>query len=84
LSADLVMDEFVPAQFRGLRSQALGAWYRLNGAIYVIGIEEFRREHGFKPEGALAYVMPRERSVDVDTLFDFKFAEFSMSQRDLA
>jgi CMP-N,N'-diacetyllegionaminic acid synthase len=81
LPADLVIDEFVPAQFRGLRSQDLGDWYRLNGAVYVIGIEEFRREHGFKPQGALAYVMSRERSVDVDTAFDFELAEFLMSRK---
>lgn len=81
LPANLVMDEFVPPKFRGLRSQDLGDWYRLNGAVYVIGIDEFRREHGFKPKGTLAYVMPRERSVDVDTAFDFELAEFLMSQK---
>lgn len=81
LPADLAMDEFVPAQFRGLRSQDLGDWYRLNGAVYVIGIDEFRREHGFKPQETLAYVMPRERSVDVDTAFDFELAELLMSRK---
>lgn len=84
LLADLVMDEFVPLEFRGLRSQDLGDWYRLNGAVYVIGIEAFRREHGFKPQGTLAYVMPRERSVDVDTAFDFELAEFLMSRKSRA
>lgn len=82
LRSDLVMDEFVPAQFRGLRSQDFGDWYRLNGAIYVIGIEQFRREHGFIPQGSLAYVMPRERSIDVDTAFDFELAQFLMSRKD--
>lgn len=76
----LVMDEFVPTQFRGLRSQELGAWYRLNGAVYVIGISEFRREHGFMPRGTLGYEMPRERSIDVDTAFDFNLAELLMAQ----
>lgn len=80
LPADLKMDEFVQPQFRGLRSQDLGTWYRLNGAVYVIGIEEFRREHGFIPPGTLGYVMPRERSVDVDTAFDFTLASFLLTQ----
>jgi CMP-N,N'-diacetyllegionaminic acid synthase len=80
LPPSLVMDEFVPAQFRGLRSQDLGDWYRLNGAVYVIGIDEFRREHGFMPRGTLGYVMPRERSIDVDTAFDFKLATLLMAQ----
>jgi len=80
LPDDLRMDEFVPKQFRGLRSQDLGAWHRLNGAIYVIGIEEFRREHGFMPRGTLGYEIPRERSIDVDTAFDFNLAALLMAQ----
>lgn len=81
LPADLVMDDFLPVQFRNLRSQDLGDWYRLNGAVYVIGIDDFRREHGFKPKGTLAYVMPRERSIDVDTAFDFELAASLMSKK---
>lgn len=79
LPPDLVMNEFVPPRFRGLRSQELGTWYRLNGAVYVIGVETFCREHGFMPDGTLGYVMPRERSVDVDTAFDFDLAALLMT-----
>lgn len=80
LPHSLDMDEFVPPHYRGLRSQELGKWYRLNGAIYVIDVKEFRREHGFKPQGALGYIMPRERSIDVDTAFDLKLAELLMGE----
>lgn len=80
LPPDLLMNEFVPAHCRGQRSQDLGTWYRLNGAVYVIGIAEFRREHGFMPLGTLGYKMPRERSVDVDTAFDLKLAALLMAQ----
>jgi CMP-N,N'-diacetyllegionaminic acid synthase len=81
LPADLIMDNFGVSQYGGLRSQDLGNWYRLNGAVYVIGIEVFRREHGFRPRGMLAYIMPRKRSLDVDTAFDFELAEFLMSRQ---
>ncbi|MBX3611667.1 MAG: acylneuraminate cytidylyltransferase family protein [Hydrogenophaga sp.] len=81
LPADGCMDHFVQPQFRGIRSQDLGLWYRLNGAVYVIGIDTFQREHGFMPTGTLGYVMPRERSVDVDTAFDFQVANALMSAR---
>lgn len=81
LPADGCMDDFVQPQFRGIRSQDLGVWYRLNGAVYVIGIDTFRREHGFMPAGTLGHVMPRERSVDVDTAFDFQVADALMSAR---
>lgn len=81
LPPDLVMDEFVPAQLRSRRSQDLGSWYRLNGAIYVIGINEFHHENGFMPRGTLGYEMPRERSIDVDTAFDFNLAALLMTQQ---
>ena len=77
----LLMDEFVLPQFRGLRSQELGKWHRINGAIYVIGVEDFLRELSFIPCGTLGYEMPRERSIDVDTFFDFNLAVLLMSQR---
>lgn len=79
LPADLCMDSFVQPQFRSMRSQDLGLWYRLNGAVYVIGIDTFRRELGFIPAGTLGHVMPRERSIDVDTAFDFAVAEALMA-----
>jgi CMP-N,N'-diacetyllegionaminic acid synthase len=80
LSTDLVMDEFVAEQSRGMRSQDFGDWYRLNGAIYVIGIEEFRCKHVFRPPGTLAYLMPRERSIDIDDASDFKLASLIMER----
>lgn len=80
LPDNLLMDDFIPAQFRVVGSQDLGPWYRLNGAVYVIGIDQFRLEHSFNPKGTLGYVMPRERSIDVDTAFDFNLATLLMNQ----
>lgn len=74
IGPDLSMDDFVPPQYRGLRSQDLGTYHRLNGAIYVIRIEAFRAENGFMPKGTRAYVMPRSRSIDIDTPFDLQLA----------
>ena len=79
IPTDLVMDDFISPEFRGIRSQDLGKWYRLNGAIYIIGINEFMNKNTFMPPGTLAHIMPRERSVDIDTEFDFNFAAFLMN-----
>lgn len=78
LPPNLVIDKFIPTDSSGLRSQDLGEWYRLNGAVYVVGIETFRQEHTFMPTGTVGYVMPRDRSIDVDTEFDFRLAELIM------
>lgn len=75
LSDDGMLDDFVRPEFKGKRSQDLGRWYRFNGAVYVIGFGAFRAENGFMPKGTRAYVMPRHRSVDIDTVMDFRIAE---------
>jgi hypothetical protein len=38
----------------------------------------FITERSFTPRGTIAYVMLRERSVDIDTAFDFKVTEALM------
>lgn len=81
IGTDLRMDDFIRPEFRNLRSQDLGTWYRLNGAVYVIGIDDFRSEQGFMPQGTVAYIMPRMRSIDIDTAHDFELAQRVMEQR---
>ncbi|HET6804145.1 MAG TPA: acylneuraminate cytidylyltransferase family protein [Frateuria sp.] len=48
--------------------------YRLNGAIYIVDRDHFESCGQLVPQEALGYVMPRERSVDVDTQYDFDLA----------
>ena len=49
--------------------------FELNGALYVIDIDAFRKDPRFTPPGTRAWRMPRERSIDVDTLLDFRVCE---------
>ena len=49
--------------------------YYPNGAIYVL-TKQMVMSDRFYSENTFAYLMPRERSVDIDDLFQFKFAEF--------
>lgn len=58
--------------------QKLDKFYRPNGAIYIVSIPEFRKDKFLYREYSYAYIMPKERSVDIDTEFDFRFAEFLM------
>ncbi|MFN8390349.1 MAG: acylneuraminate cytidylyltransferase family protein [Bdellovibrionota bacterium] len=48
----------------------------LNGALYLISVELLRKGSTFSPSCAIPYVMPRERSVDIDFELDFRMAEF--------
>lgn len=52
-----------------------------NGAIYVIRPEVLRREKAFLTRKTIPYLMPQERSVDIDSPADFALAEWYLSRR---
>lgn len=56
--------------------QAGEKFYRLNGAIYIVNCEKFKTDRYFYQSGSFAFIMPQERSIDIDTALDFKMAEF--------
>lgn len=64
--------------------QTLPDVYRPNGAIYVFGVDWFRRNGGLATDNIGAVVMPEDRSIDIDTLADFERAEAAwLASRDL-
>ena len=55
--------------------------FMLNGALYY-GTKEFiLREKSFINQDTLGYVMPSNRSVDIDTNFDWSWAEYLMNNQ---
>jgi len=58
--------EAIPA-----RRQDLRPVYSLNGAIYAAESEWLRRSRSFLSAGTVAYLMPPERSLDIDEERDF-------------
>ena len=77
LDDTLSLNGFVKPNDAGQRQQQ-DTYYRLNGAVYIVDIEHFAQTHFFYDEGAYAYVMDREDSVDVDCGLDFLYAETVM------
>jgi len=57
------------------RSQSIPALYHPNGGLYVSAIDLFLTEHSFFTEKMLTYVMPAERSFDIDYPWQFELAE---------
>lgn len=66
---------------RGGRRQVQEKAYRPNGALYIVDVQDFRKDHFLYRKGAYAYIMPQERSVDIDTEFDYEFVEFLMRKK---
>jgi CMP-N-acetylneuraminic acid synthetase len=51
-----------------------------NGSTYWARVEAFLRMGELTGDNMVGYVMPRERSVDIDTEYDFRWAEFLARQ----
>jgi len=47
--------------------------YNLNGAVYVADIKRFKNDKNFITKDTIGYVMPTERSLDIDTEEDLNF-----------
>ncbi len=62
------------------RRQEVGTYYRLNGAIYILNISKFKSDSFFYTKGSFAYLMSREKSVDIDTELDLKMAGFLLKE----
>jgi CMP-N-acetylneuraminic acid synthetase len=54
------------------------AWL-INGAAYFIRSEVLRRDRTFQPPGTLGFVMPPERSLDIDTPWELHLANLILS-----
>ncbi|MFP3917200.1 acylneuraminate cytidylyltransferase family protein [Lysinibacillus telephonicus] len=63
------------------RRQELPKTYVLNGAVYVGKVDSIMETKSFLTDQTIPYVMPMERSYDIDTLLDFTICEFIMQKR---
>ena len=70
------LNSFVASVRPVTRRQDLPRVYALNGAVYVAKKDWLEKNKTFISEETVAYVMGKERSVDVDDLFDLQLCEF--------
>ena len=82
LPADGRMKDFLKKDILNRRRQDLPVYYRLNGAIYLARTDYIRKYNGFFGPDTFAYKMPREHSIDIDSILDFKLAELLYNKTD--
>lgn len=63
------------------RRQDAPITYEYNGAIYVMNAEKLKAMHYGKFTKIVKYVMDELHSVDLDTMLDWKYAEFVIKER---
>lgn len=61
--------------------QELPKTYRANGVIYIFDYEFLNRNRTYFSNQTYGYLMPAERSADINSLFEFEFAEFLLQRR---
>lgn len=66
----------IPRETKGFgRRQDIIEYSRPNGAIYIFRTSFFKNSSGYFSADSYGYIMPFERSVDIDTKMDFVVAE---------
>jgi len=72
------MQPLLETQQQYLTRQSLPEVYVLNGAVYVAEQESLQKNRSFLHSDTAAYIMPSERSLDIDTMHDFELAEMQI------
>lgn len=78
---DGILVDFMEKPEGYLPRQRLPKVYNENGAIYLARTEVLLRSRSWYTNCTYPYVMPIERSIDIDTLWDFKMAELIMNDK---
>jgi CMP-N,N'-diacetyllegionaminic acid synthase len=77
LPENMDMSMFIDRSIINKRSQDIKQYYRLNGAIYIFRTKMLADEGSFFIKNKCkAYIMSSENSVDIDTIDDFKLANY--------
>ena len=63
-----------------VRRQDAPKTYEYNGAVYLINIDSLKRESLGEFKHCVKYVMDDTHSVDLDTMLDWKYAEFIIKE----
>lgn len=74
-----VMTNFIQKGISELPRQKLDKYYRINGSIYMVKTEYLNNSKSIYDSNCIAYIMDKERSIDIDDEFDLKIAQTIMS-----
>lgn len=77
------MDDFAKSPYNAMRRQELAKHYRENGSLYLVDAKKIMDPaYDLYADHCRAYVMPADRSIDIDTKLDFAIAEVILTQTD--
>jgi len=74
------MKGFIKPEIMNKNRQELSVFHRLNGAIYLAYWDYLKGQKNFLGKETFAYIMPQERSIDIDNEVDFELTEILMKK----
>lgn len=75
LPRDGSMRNFLPSKIVNRNRQSLPKFFQPNGAVFTGFVDYLSEKKAFYGDKTFAYIMPKDRSVDIDDIIDFKLAE---------
>ena len=82
ISKEGILENFLP-EFNALKNrQEFKKTYLPNGAVYVFRTEVLRSTREYYTSKTYPYIMPKERSADIDDNFDFEWARYLFKKND--
>ncbi len=76
LDENAKLDPLIDSSGLTTRRQDLPRVYTLNGAVYVAEWQWLLENETFLTHETAAYIMPKEKSIDIDNKFDFNFFKY--------
>lgn len=67
---------FPDSPYRATKSTECPQTYRSNGAILILDTAMLKEKQGYQGEKIMPFIMPQIRSLDIDTEFEYRFAQF--------
>ena len=83
ISKEGLLENFLPESNAIKNRQEFEKSYVPNGAVYVFRTDVLRLTREYYTKKTYPYIMPRERSADIDDLLDFEWAEFLLNRMDI-
>jgi len=81
IDEQMIMRPFIPSDQFYARRQDTPKVYQLNGAVYVAKTDWLKRTRSFVTYETRSYIMPLDRSLDIDHAMDFEFADFLLHKK---
>jgi CMP-N,N'-diacetyllegionaminic acid synthase len=80
ISPEGILTEYFPEYASNKNRQEIETAYMPNGAIFIFRYDLLKKFRHYYSDKTYPYIMPAQRSVDIDTQLDFDFAEFLLQQ----